>query len=152
MAFKNELMTEEEKKEFLSHGYRIMPHYIKISCGEHARWTIDKERKIFLKWTRKENVMEVDNADKRRTIFLFSVNGKVYYVYLLKEWTEPEALAWHWNKMVDVNGFHVSDEEEQTVKKLIKEALIVFGTDGMPEDCTMLFKPYMNQCKIDFDF
>ena len=150
MAFKNELMTEEEKKEFLSHGYRIMPHYIKISCGEHARWTIDKERKIFLKWTRKENVMEVDNADKRRTIFLFSVNGKVYYVYLLKEWTGHEAFTWHWNKMVDVNGFHVSDEEEQTVKKLIKEALIVFEIDGIPKEYKELYMPCM--CKIDFDF
>ena len=152
MAFKNELMTEEEKKEFLSHGYRIMPRdCIEISCYEYSRWTIDKEKKIFLKRTHKENVMEVGN-DKERTIFLFSVNGKVYYVYLLDEHTGPYAFTWHWNKMVDVNGFHVSDEEEQTVKKLIKEALIVFGTDGMPEDCTMLFKPYMNQCKIDFDF
>ena len=48
MAFKNELMTEEEKKEFLSHGYRIMPRdCIEISCYEYSRWTIDKEKKYF---------------------------------------------------------------------------------------------------------
>ena len=150
MAFKNELMTEEEKKEFLSHGYRIMPHYNEISCGDYSFWTVDKEKKIFLMWTKKENVMEVDNDDKRRTIFLFSVNGKAYYVYLLDEWTEPEAFTWHWNKMVDVNGFHVSYEEEQTVKELIKEALIVFEIDGIPKEYDRITK----QCtyKIDFDF
>ena len=47
MAFKNELMTEEEKKEFLSHGYRIMPHYNEISCGDYSFWTVDKEKKCF---------------------------------------------------------------------------------------------------------
>ena len=106
---------------------------------------------MFLMWAHKENVMEVGN-DKERTIFLFSVNGKVYYVYLLDEFTGPYAFTWHWCFLENVNDDNVSKEEEQTVKKLIKEALIVFGTDGMPEDCTMLFKPYMNQCKIDFDF
>ena len=128
-----------------------MPHYNEISCGDYSFWTVDKENNIFLKRTHKENVMEVGN-DKERTIFLFSVGGKVYYVYLLDEWTEPEAFTWHWCFLENVNDDNVSKEEEQTVKKLIKEALIVFGTDGMPEDCTMLFKPYMNQCKIDFDF
>ena len=93
--------------------------------------------------------MEVGN-DKERTIFLFSVNGKVYYVYLLDEFTGPYAFTWHWNKMVDVNGFHVSDKEEQTVKKLIKEALIVFGIDGIPKEYKELYMPCM--CKIDFDF
>ena len=48
MAFKNELMTEEEKKEFLSHGYRVMPHdYIKISCSKYSHWTVDKEKNVF---------------------------------------------------------------------------------------------------------
>ena len=150
MAFKNELMTEEEKKEFLSHEYRVMPHdYIKISCGKHSRWTIDKERKIFLKWTHKENVMEVGN-DKERTIFLFSVNGKVYYVYLLDEFTGPYAFTWHWCFLENVNDDNVSKEEEQTVKKLIKEALIVFEIDGIPKEYDRVTK----QCtyKIDFDF
>ena len=151
MAFKNELMTEEEKKEFLSHEYRVMPHdYIKISCGDYSFWTVDKEKKMFLMWTHKENVMEVDNADKRRTIFLFSVNGKVYYVYLLKEWTEPYAFTWHWCFLENVNDDNVSKEEEQTVKKLIKEALIVFEIDGIPKEYDRVTK----QCtyKIDFDF
>ena len=150
MAFKNELMTEEEKKEFLSHGYRIMPHYNEISCGDYSFWTVDKEKKMFLMWTHKENVMEVDNADKRRTIFLFSVNGKVYYVYLLKEWTDPEAFTWHWCFLENVNDDNVSKEEEQTVKKLIKEALIVFEIDGIPKEYDRVTK----QCtyKIDFDF
>ena len=94
--------------------------------------------------------MEVDNADKRRTIFLFSVNGKVYYVYLLKEWTEPEAFTWHWCFLENVNDDNVSKEEEQTVKELIKEALIVFEIDGIPKEYDRVTK----QCtyKIDFDF
>ena len=150
MAFKNELMTEEEKKEFLSHGYRIMPRdCIKISCGDYSFWTVDKENNIFLKRTHKENVMEVGN-DKERTIFLFSVNGKVYYVYLLDEWTEPEAFTWHWCFLENVNDDNVSKEEEQTVKELIKEALIVFGIDGIPKEYKELYMPFM--CKIDFDF
>ena len=150
MAFKNEFMTEEERKEFLSHGYRVMPRdCMEIICREYSFWTVDKEKKIFLIWAHKENVMEVGN-DKERTIFLFSVNGKAYYVYLLDEPTGPYAFTWHWNKMVDVNGFHVSDEEEQTVKMLIKEALIVFGTDGVPKEYKEFYRPCM--CKIDFDF
>ena len=149
MAFKNELMTEEEKKEFLSHGYRIMPHYNEISCGDYSFWTVDKEKKMFLMWAHKENVMEVGN-DKERTIFLFSVGGKVYYVYLLDEPTGPYAFTWHWCFLENVNDENVSKEEEQTVKELIKEALIVFEIDGIPKEYDRVTK----QCtyKIDFDF
>jgi len=134
MTFVNEYVSPEDiKKCKLDEQFlRSHPEYKSLPENFKPSWTIDKERNIYLMGAGMANPAR----DNEYWIgFLLNCDGKEFFIKLergegSKKYSEsPYIIAWNNVKSIyptDLHGMTYLD-----VVSLLKEALSVFGDDGM---------------------
>ena len=141
MAFKNELMTEEEKKEFEEKKIGYTPG----SGGIHGInkksipwWTVDRERnlKFFHTFYNREDPTDDFFA------LLTSESERPIYIEQRRTW-EDEVMIWKLEGLFlpeDLRQKADAMTKEEKHKycgywlDIMKEALVVYGYGGNPED------------------
>ena len=112
MAFINERVPKEQKKEFAIPNYRtITPSF----------WTIDKEKNIILfdYWT---------NIDKpNEEYFALVINSSIIKVKLWRETEHPNIVRWS-GISVDIPSSCKLDKS--TILEILREAMKTYGMSG----------------------
>jgi len=123
MAFVNEFVPQEDKARI---DWNSIPRPIYRLRPIHPyRWTIDRERDVFLMKT-EQGREEASNQYE----FLFWWKGVPTRIRLEKSWPGKNTLRWH------RLGFFVPEPLraiEPEIIEVLKEALTVYGFDGDPK-------------------
>lgn len=143
MAFVNEKLTLEQQEEFNSWGI-VYPLYAmgqvvkEIKMKNPCEWTADKERNIYLFGVYYHRDYYEEN------VFVFLWNKKSYLVQFRKKWEDGNTLVWN------IPDHYVSDsfvfpycQEEGFIDNL-REALIVYGKNGTPDEWNKTIKTKCN--------
>ncbi len=112
MAFINERVPKEQKKEF------TIPNYKTITP---SKWTIDKEKQIYLfkYWT---------NIDKpNEEYFALIINENVITVKLWCEVEHPNIVKW---SVVNINISSECEFDKNTILEILREAMKTYGMSG----------------------
>jgi len=124
MAFVNELISDEDKQRFDFSVIRRPPTYLESVYPHH--WTIDRERDLFLIWTRGGG-----EDDRNAAYFALWWKGNVLPVNL--EFTEIGTIHDHIKTTWRLRWIGVPphlERERTAIISALKEALVVYKVGG----------------------
>ncbi|RXI43664.1 hypothetical protein CRU99_06950 [Malaciobacter mytili] len=154
MEFINEYVSKENIEKYKL--FELMEHYKEKSMSEkdredyHLYWVINKQRDIWFHFI--TDVMDPDWDFRQGTgekIWILHYKGTNIEVRLFSEESlslkeRPYLKIW---KLLSIKPESLEDISNKKLKKLIKEALIVYGEKGMfslvaQEDVNVIFRDF----------
>ncbi|HAG10268.1 MAG TPA: hypothetical protein DCK76_02510 [Desulfotomaculum sp.] len=138
MAFVNEFLTREERAEFAAKAIKNPGNM--LTALEATRWTIDREKNIFLIWGFQERKETYDYY------FLLGWNNIPISVRLSKTWIDRETCEW---KLFYIKLPDDLKEKTGEIIQSLKDALSVYGFNGSPDEP---FDSFNKTIKVQFGF
>lgn len=138
MAFVNEFMSKEERGEFAAKAIKN-PGNTLVTL-EATRWTIDREKNVFLIWGYQEREESYD------FYFLLCLNNTPMSVKLSKTWIDRETCEW---QLLYIKIPEDLKEKTSEIIQSLKEALTVYGFNGSPDEP---FDSFNKTIKVQFSF
>jgi len=137
MAFVNEWMNQEDIEKY---GFEeLTQKYVRSLEGDiflrKPHWTIDKERKSWLKWFRDETDPEIDHGRTRESLFILHFKGMNIEARVWLEedsklsiYESPYIVIW---KFLSISPSSFEGVDEKEIKAVLQEALNVYGLRGI---------------------
>ncbi len=123
----------------LRHIIAILTRCCNMSL-EATRWTIDREKNVFLIWGHQEREESYD------FYFLLCWNNTPISVKLSKTWINRETCEW---QLLYIKIPEDLREKTGEIVQSLKDALIVYGFNGSPDEP---FDTFNKNIKVQFSF
>ncbi len=138
MAFVNEHMTKEEMADFAAKAIKNPGN--RLMTLKPYRWTIDREKNIFLLWALQEREEPHDKY------FLLGWEGIYVPVKLRDLWVKGSPRTW---ELIYIKIPEELKEKQSEIIQSLKDALAVYGFNGNPNEP---FNAMNQKTSVEFNF